>query len=355
MKWWWVEPTNLDGGFPLMFNKGNSLGCKKAIKAKEKLMEGHWCLNLHTNTMISKLLGNISSLLSLALGKNHLEGNIPTELGQLSNLQFLQLGLNNLSGTVPTQLYNISSIYHFGLADNQLQGQIPPYISLSLPDVEFIFLGGNKFSGPIPISIVNSSRLIELDMGLNALSGPIPKNLGSLQNIQILSFAVNFLENSNDFSFLISLTNCTNLSYLQLSQNNLTGVLPDSIGNFSANLIELKIDTNYISGTIPKEIGNLVGLEFLSLHKNMLTGKIVKKGRNFPRRVVIATGIVLFVVLFLMCLCAIKQVGLSRRNEDNASPLENKHLKLSYAELLHATNDFSSANIIAGCQSDIQC
>ncbi|KAK8714625.1 hypothetical protein V6N13_041976 [Hibiscus sabdariffa] len=183
-------------------------------------------------------------------------------------------------------------------------------------------------------------------MGLNALSGPIPKNLGSLQNIQILSFAVNFLENSNDFSFLISLTNCTNLSYLQLSQNNLTGVLPDSIGNFSANLIELKIDTNYISGTIPKEIGNLVGLEFLSLHKNMLTGKIVKKGRNFPRRVVIATGIVLFVVLFLMCLCAIKQVGLSRRNEDNASPLENKHLKLSYAELLHATNDFSSANII---------
>ncbi|KAL4385221.1 hypothetical protein GQ457_15G001070 [Hibiscus cannabinus] len=537
-------------------------------------------LQLTGNNFIKTIppsLGNISSLLSLALGKNHLEGNIPTELGQLSNLQFLQLGLNNLSGTVPTQLYNISSIYHFGLAENQLQGQIPPYISLSLPDVEFIFLGGNKFSGPIPLSIVNSSRLIQLDMGLNALSGPIPNNLGSLQNIQILSFSVNFLENSNDFSFLTSLTNCTNLSYLQLSQNNLTGVLPDSIGNFSANLIKLKIDTNYISGTIPKKIGNLVGLEFLSLHENMLTGsipdsigkisklkifyaytnriigeiphslgnmteliavhlndnlleggipaslgncsymeeldlssnrlngtipkeaiglcssliglsfasnsltgtlptevgncknlnililssnrlqgeipnslencvmleslhlqgnsfegnipssfqnlrsmqvldvshnnlsgqipeflaelyfitelnlsfnrfegkvptkgvfdnisafsvvgnnelcggikplqlpacptEIVRKGRNFPRRVVIATGIVLLVVLFLVCLFAIKQVGLSKRKEGNAiaSPLENTHLKLSFAELLHATNDFSSANII---------
>ncbi|KAL4347190.1 hypothetical protein GQ457_17G027230 [Hibiscus cannabinus] len=132
----------------------------------------------------------------------------------------------------------------------------------------------NKFSGPIPTSLINASGLVQLDMGSNALSGPIPKKLGSLQNLQTLNFATNFLESSNDLNFLTSLTNCTHLISLGLSQNNLTGVLPDSIGNFSANLFQLRIGVNYISGTIPKEIGNLVGLQWLGLYENMLTGSI---------------------------------------------------------------------------------
>ncbi|KAE8662264.1 hypothetical protein F3Y22_tig00113716pilonHSYRG00087 [Hibiscus syriacus] len=239
-------------------------------------------INNFTGT-IPPSLGNISSLLHFSLSWNHLEGNIPTELGQLSNLKFLQLSFNKLSGSVPKQLYNISSIYFFALAGNQLQGQIPPYIGLTLPNLEGLYLGVNKFSGPIPTSIVNSSRLVQLDMGLNSLSGPIPKNLGSLQNLENINLGGNFLESSNDLSFLTSLTNCTNLSQLWLSQNNLTGVLPDSIGNLSAKLNQLHIGTNYISGSIPKEIENLVGLEVLTFHENMLTGSIPESIGKFSK------------------------------------------------------------------------
>ncbi|KAL4376354.1 hypothetical protein GQ457_02G039060 [Hibiscus cannabinus] len=556
---------------------GNSIGGE--VHAKLGYLSRLQTLELPINNFIGTIppsLGNISSLLYLSLKQNHLEGNIPHELGQLSNLKFFQLGLNNLSGTVPKQLYNISSIYLFSLAGNQLQGQIPAYLGLSLPNLEDIFLGGNQFSGPIPTSIVNSSGLLALDLAYNALSGSIPKNLGSLQNLQILNFGNNFLESSNDLSFLNSLANCTNLGFLFLYQNNLTGVLPNSIGNLSANLSQLSIETNYISGTIPKEIENLVGLELLGLYENMLTGsipdgigklstlkyfyactnriiggipaslgnmtqlmellleanllggeipaslgncshlermdlsqnflkgtipkeaigfcssaralsfasnaltgalppevgncknlnfldvasnklhgeipsslancvmleslflqgnsfegiipssfqklrslqdldvsnnnlsgqipeylgelpfltnlnlsfnsfqgkvpmngvfdnisefsivgnnelcggikplrlhtcptEIAKRSRNFPRRAIIVTGIVLFVVLFLICLFAIKRrVSLSKKREGVASPLEKKHLKLSYAELLHATDNFSSANLI---------
>ncbi|XP_039046399.1 probable LRR receptor-like serine/threonine-protein kinase At3g47570 [Hibiscus syriacus] len=111
-------------------------------------------------------------------------------------------------------------------------------------------------------------------MGSNSLSGPIPKNLGSLQNLQILNSGSNLLESSDDLSFITSLTNCTDLIWLGLTQINLSGVLPDSIGNVSASLNHLWIDSNDILGTIPKEIGNLVGLEFLALYENMLTGSI---------------------------------------------------------------------------------
>ncbi|KAH1075596.1 hypothetical protein J1N35_027924 [Gossypium stocksii] len=253
---------------------GNALGGE--IHAELGSLPKLRMLQLAMNNFIGTIppsIGNISSLHHLSLMQNQLEGHIPIELGHLSNLRFLQLASNKFSGTVPKELYNISSIFFFGLADNQLQGQVPPYISLSLPNLRFIYLGKNKFSGPIPTSIANATGLIQLDLGSNELSGPIP-NLGSLQNLQALNFGDNFLDSSNDLSFLSSLTNCTNLSLLWLYMNNLTGVLPDSIGNLSTNLNQFRIETNFISGAIPKGIGNLVGLEYLGLFENMFTSTI---------------------------------------------------------------------------------
>ncbi|XP_052481008.1 probable LRR receptor-like serine/threonine-protein kinase At3g47570 [Gossypium raimondii] len=71
------------------------------------------------------------------------------------------------------------------------------------------------------------------------------------------------------------------------------------------------------------------------------------KGKNFPHKVIIAIAVVLFVVWFSICLFVIKQrANSSRKKEGIASPLDKKHPKLSYAELLHATDGFSSANLI---------
>ncbi|TYH98372.1 hypothetical protein ES332_A12G306000v1, partial [Gossypium tomentosum] len=246
-------------------------------------------VNLNGNALGGEIhaeLGSLSKLRMLQLAMNNFIGTIPPSIGNISSLQYLslmqnqlegripiELASNKFSGTVPKELYNISSIFSFGLADNQLQGQVPPYISLSLPNLRFIYLGKNKFSGPIPTSIANATGLIQLDMGSNELSGPIP-NLGSLQNLQALNFGDNFLDSSNDLSFLSSLTNCTNLSLLWLYKNNLTGVLPDSIGNLSTNLNQFRIETNFISDAIPKGIGNLAGLEYLGLFENINFGSV---------------------------------------------------------------------------------
>jgi Leucine-rich repeat (LRR) protein len=63
------------------------------------------------------------------------------------------------------------------------------------------------------------------------------------------------------------------VTYISLTNNNLTGPLPAAIGNLSA-LTGLEIQNNKLSGSIPAEIGNIVTLKFLYLWGNQFTGGI---------------------------------------------------------------------------------
>ncbi|XP_059639142.1 LRR receptor-like serine/threonine-protein kinase EFR [Cornus florida] len=219
-------------------------------------------------------LGNLSSLRSLHLDSNNLEGSIPFELGKLSNIDFFQLSSNNLSGMVPTRLYNISSIYAFVVADNQLSGTLPQELGLTLPRLQQFLISVNQFYGPIPPSLANASALADFDIGINFFSGSVPMNLGSLPYLEWLNINSNHLgtKKANDLSFLNSLTNCTNLGFINLGGNYFGGVLPNSIANLSTTA--LLISQNCISGSIPLGIENLVNLKLLTLDRNMLTGNI---------------------------------------------------------------------------------
>ena len=67
--------------------------------------------------------------------------------------------------------------------------------------------------------------------------------------------------------------NLTNLHALYLSNNQLTGSIPSEIGNLT-NLERVVMHSNQFTGSIPSEIGNLTDLERLKLHTNQLTGSI---------------------------------------------------------------------------------
>ena len=60
---------------------------------------------------------------------------------------------------------------------------------------------------------------------------------------------------------------------LGLHDNNLTGRIPEELGNLSA-LVVLKLDGNNLTGEIPPELGDLLALKELSLRNNDLTGEI---------------------------------------------------------------------------------
>jgi len=64
----------------------------------------------------------------LALHYNHLHGRIPAELGfgdKLTRLKILGLAQNNFTGTVPSSLANLSSLTTLSLGFNQLEGTLP--------------------------------------------------------------------------------------------------------------------------------------------------------------------------------------------------------------------------------------
>jgi len=71
----------------------------------------------------------------------------------------------------------------------------------------------------------------------------------------------------------IALNNGDCVSGITLNGNNLTGILPDEIGDLN-NLKNLALGNNFIMGTLPESIGNLKNLESLNLRNNQITGII---------------------------------------------------------------------------------
>jgi hypothetical protein len=135
----------------------------------------------------------------------------------------------------------------------------------------------NKFHGVLPASVCNASMLQYIEIISTFLSGRVPECLGAHQmNLSVVALVESEFEATNDadWSFMSSLSNCSNMRQLGLESNKLKDVLPNSIANFSIGMEFLSIEDNKITGTIPGGIGNLVNLEILVMGQNILLGAI---------------------------------------------------------------------------------
>ncbi|XP_027185098.1 receptor kinase-like protein Xa21 [Coffea eugenioides] len=163
------------------------------------------------------------------------------------------------------------------LAANQLSGNLPSTFGYRLPNLEELYLDINSFSGVLPISISNSSNLRLIEFGGNKFTGPIPASLGDLRFLEKLKLTNNLLvsdSSSPELSFITSLTNCKNLTYLLLSDNPLNAIIPDSVSNLSTSLERLLASNCKIKGSIPDGIGNMRSLIQLDLSNNELSGSL---------------------------------------------------------------------------------
>ncbi|KAK4278275.1 hypothetical protein QN277_016141 [Acacia crassicarpa] len=221
-------------------------------------------------------LGNLSFLEQLSLEYNRLEGIIPQSLGGLSNLYLLYLSHNNLSGLIPSSVYNLSRMEDLDFPFNYLFGTIPSNIDHDFPNLKFFNAGHNMLTGTIPPSLSNISQLRDFAIYQNAFWGLVPISLGRLQNLRRIDIPQNNFgsKTGQDLDFLSSITNCSQLQLIDISENNFSGVLPKSIGNFSSQLQILNMGVSHIFGSIPNEIGQLGSLYYLRLGSNFLQGTI---------------------------------------------------------------------------------
>jgi Leucine-rich repeat (LRR) protein len=236
-------------------------------------------INLHSNNLngfIPPTLGDIFKLIVLDISNNQLNGSIPNEVWQIKNIKMLNLAGNNLSGGIPDTLPHLAFLMSLSLDTNMLGGTLPSNIGDVLPNLKELYLGGNFFLGTIPSSLGNASNLEVIDLPNNLFSGTIPSSFGNLSKLQTLNLEVNMLvaRDSEGWQFFDALAKCRYLVILSVSHNHLHGPIPNSIANLSTSLQQLFMGWNNLSGIVPPTIGKLSGLTKLSLENNNLIGTI---------------------------------------------------------------------------------
>ncbi|KAF2935861.1 hypothetical protein DAI22_04g262000 [Oryza sativa Japonica Group] len=217
---------------------------------------------------IPKELGNLTNLVSLGFSSNNFSGSLPSELGSLFKLEELFIDSAGLSGELPSSLSKLTRMKILWASDNNFTGQIPDYIgSWNLTDLRF---QGNSFQGPLPANLSNLVQLTNLRIG-DIASGS-SSSLAFISNMTSLNTLI--LRNCmvSDSLALIDFSKFASLTLLDLSFNNITGQVPQTLLNLNF-LSYLFLGNNNLTGSLPSsKIRSLRNLDF---SYNQLSG-------NFP-------------------------------------------------------------------------
>lgn len=73
------------------------------------------------------------------------------------------------------------------------------------------------------------------------------------------------------------LASLTNLTWLGLEKNLLTGALPSALGQLPGDNFVLELRNNLLTGTIPSELGEAYGLYGLTVSDNLMTGTLPRE------------------------------------------------------------------------------
>ena len=139
--------------------------------------------------------------------------------------------------------------------------------------VNALELPGNNLRGTLPASLGSLTSLDSLDLSNNRLSGPIP-DLSAITRLATLILSGNQLSGP-----IPDLSAGTSLGTLNLSDNQLRGTIPAWLGSHT-DLQILSLRGNRLTGTIPEAVGNLPRIFVTRFAGNTLTGCVPNRLRN---------------------------------------------------------------------------
>jgi Leucine-rich repeat (LRR) protein len=388
---------------------GVGLGGRLPSRLGSMLPHGMWHLNLDLNSIEGPIPADIGDLINMTLmnlSSNMLNGTIPTSLCRLSLLQQLVLSNNALTGEIPACIGNATHLGELDLSGNALSGSIPSSMG-TLVQLTDLFLQGNRLSGVIPASIVSHASLLHLDVSSNHFTGMIPDvatsiltlNLsrnqlggklpgGLISNMPQVQ-TIDLSWNNFTGAIIAGQADCLDLKVLDLSHNSLSGVLPSSLGNLQS-LENLDVSNNSLTGEI-QSLAKCTKLRHLNLSYNDFTGVVPTAGpfSNFTilsflgnqglcgpvvrhlcvRRhrswfqsrkflvVLCVCSAVLAFVLTIICAVSVRKIRerlaamredifRGRRSGDSSPVMKYKYPRITYRELVEATEEFSADRLV---------
>ncbi|KAK8665691.1 hypothetical protein V6N13_005853 [Hibiscus sabdariffa] len=232
----------------------------------------------YINLSHDKLTGKVESfkweglqnLTYIDLSHNSFSGSIPSSLVALPSLKMLLLSNNQFGGDVPGFPKGGQSFLDtLDLSCNQLQGRIPAHV-FELSRLHVLLLSSNKFNGTIWLGNIRKLvNLKQLDLSHNNLS---VNATGSYSTVSSFPKIASLKLASCKLKVFPDLKNQSRLAFLDLSENQISGEVPNWIWNVSHDLLHLNLSFNQLEGLQkPYQMPNLW---ILDLHSNKLSSNI---------------------------------------------------------------------------------
>ncbi len=323
-----LHTLNLEGGIPKEIGGMESLGY----------------LSMYASNLSGPIpaeIGSCSLLHTIYLNQNNLSGSLPASMGHLSKLRILALQHNNFTGTIPSsfgQLVNLTSI---SFRKNNFTGAFPVSVA-RLPNLVKIEIHFNNFTSFPDISTDPNAPNLDVAIQHNYIQwediaanlnidstysfnsfvyspqNEIPVTEGQVLDLAEITSLRDLYESTNGahwtnntgwpsapaaWDTITSIdqvatwfgvtVDSSDVSALDLRNNNLLGTIPRSVGNLLSlkSLVLGEYQTsNQLSGEIPTSIGDLKHLEYLILAGNQLTGEIPPGLFDIPSMKYLAIG-----------------------------------------------------------------
>ncbi|XP_048438732.1 receptor-like protein EIX2 isoform X1 [Pyrus x bretschneideri] len=184
----------------------------------------------------------------------------------MPNLNSLYLSENHLNGNIPRSICNMQQLQELSLFENHLNGTIPPFV-YNMKQLQILSLRSNQFHGEFRHAWSVGSNMRYLDVSQNNLSGNIPTSLGVLISLEVLKL------NNLDGEIPNSLQNCSQLTSIDLGDNKLFGKISQWIGGLNVSMLNMiRLRSNKFSGHISQQLCNLQQLHILDLSHNNISG-----------------------------------------------------------------------------------
>jgi len=203
-------------------------------------------------------------VLGLLLRGNSLIGTLPTEIGQIEYLSELKLYENQISGTVPASLGALAGLATVDISANRISGTMDGLLGLLPPP----FTWQLDASPPPPPSLPPGGApsplpLAHLLLSDNNLSGTLPPSLGARSLLRLLHASRN------------PKLSGTLPRSLATGASTSGATTPRSSAIAGRQVLEaLQLSETRLSGSLPSELGLLASLQHLLIDRASLHGTL---------------------------------------------------------------------------------